>query len=749
MTTCGHKTRTTSRFLAVGAAAMMLLLAGPTARAETGGGDSVRCGASDGSWNAPNGASVASSTPSGVVASILGELGESYSHIMISHGATKMSHASMQTPRAYVYNSSDDHWVVEDIEEAGPGAATVNMGATYTYLYSQSDGAATVVNYVDGGSGGQAAANYLINLPTCDSITDGSCREAINDPQGERDIIGFRVAGVTYRHSYGVYTFVEDFDVHLGDHLSSPHASLQCAAFQAMILKKSGVSTVTPHAYSNAAITPAVQGLYDIIYDFAQSGGANTSTSANLADQLTNCFVDYSQCESQSSTPWQDFKASGTANSVSPDRIRGDGVHSDVATPWTGATQPVQWNGAGTVYGCWTEDFRTWTEPQTWAGTGTCVPDCGYGLCGQSDGCGGTCASTDAMTCDMCGNAPCGGGGCDSVMDANIGASTGGELRYTVSGTDLAAVLSGGTGDADLYVKLGSAPTTSSYGCRSWATGNDESCSVSGTGTFHILVYAYSSFGAATLTANVASCSGTCVPVCEGDPCGQDDGCGGTCPDTAANTCGMCGNAACPPQCVPDCTGDLCGQTDGCGGTCATTDVNSCDMCGNAACTGGTCDGLNYSATGTSGASYSDADTVQYDIVLDAGVSYTISTCAFGGGDGNDTYLRLHDWNGSQMTANDDACGRQSSISFQPSSTGTYVLSLGCYGSTSCAADIEVSPDATCTEPEPVVEWSCNIGWFDANDGCDCGCTVADPDCGGLGCTEPGCGMASGCDYTN
>ena len=35
-----------------------------------------------------------------------------------------------------------------------------------------------------------------------------------------------------------------------------------------------------------------------------------------------------------------------------------------------------------------------------------------------------------------------------------------------------------GTGDADLYVKIGGSPTTSSYDCRPYKTGSNESCKV-------------------------------------------------------------------------------------------------------------------------------------------------------------------------------------------------------------------------------------------------------------------------------
>lgn len=57
--------------------------------------------------------------------------------------------------------------------------------------------------------------------------------------------------------------------------------------------------------------------------------------------------------------------------------------------------------------------------------------------------------------------------------------------------------------DADLYVKIGSAPTTSDYDCRPYQTGNDESCSLSGVpnGWVYVGAYAYSGSGTVTVTA--------------------------------------------------------------------------------------------------------------------------------------------------------------------------------------------------------------------------------------------------------
>ncbi|MBZ4377398.1 M4 family metallopeptidase [Corallococcus sp. AS-1-6] len=64
--------------------------------------------------------------------------------------------------------------------------------------------------------------------------------------------------------------------------------------------------------------------------------------------------------------------------------------------------------------------------------------------------------------------------------------------------------LSGGTGDADLYVKFGSAPTTSTYDCRSAGASSDESCTINAaqSGTYYVLIRGYTAFSGATFTVS-------------------------------------------------------------------------------------------------------------------------------------------------------------------------------------------------------------------------------------------------------
>ena len=103
-----------------------------------------------------------------------------------------------------------------------------------------------------------------------------------------------------------------------------------------------------------------------------------------------------------------------------------------------------------------------------------------------------------------------GGGGTalqNGVPVTGLSGSTGTQLAYTVAipagARNLKIAISGGSGDGDLYVKFGSAPTTSSYNCRPYLNGNNESCSFStpSTGTYYVMIRGYTSFSGVTLKA--------------------------------------------------------------------------------------------------------------------------------------------------------------------------------------------------------------------------------------------------------
>lgn len=95
-----------------------------------------------------------------------------------------------------------------------------------------------------------------------------------------------------------------------------------------------------------------------------------------------------------------------------------------------------------------------------------------------------------------------------------VSGSAGGENDFYISvpsgATNLVMSISGGSGDADLYTKYGSAPTTSNYDCRPWKTGNSESCTVASpnAGKYYLKVRGYSSYSNVTVKASYTTGGG-------------------------------------------------------------------------------------------------------------------------------------------------------------------------------------------------------------------------------------------------
>jgi vibriolysin len=78
------------------------------------------------------------------------------------------------------------------------------------------------------------------------------------------------------------------------------------------------------------------------------------------------------------------------------------------------------------------------------------------------------------------------------------------KLEVPAGATNLRFVLSGGTGDADLYVRRGSRPTESTYDCRSWSSTNSERCPFAApvAGTYFAMIDAYRAYSGVTLTGS-------------------------------------------------------------------------------------------------------------------------------------------------------------------------------------------------------------------------------------------------------
>lgn len=75
-------------------------------------------------------------------------------------------------------------------------------------------------------------------------------------------------------------------------------------------------------------------------------------------------------------------------------------------------------------------------------------------------------------------------------------------LEVPPDASNLVFTMTGGTGDADLYVRQGSEATSTDYDCRPYRSGNEEICTITNpvAGDYHVMVRAYSTYTGVSIT---------------------------------------------------------------------------------------------------------------------------------------------------------------------------------------------------------------------------------------------------------
>ncbi len=90
----------------------------------------------------------------------------------------------------------------------------------------------------------------------------------------------------------------------------------------------------------------------------------------------------------------------------------------------------------------------------------------------------------------------------------NLSGSQGSETFFSIEvpagAENLEIAISGGTGDADLYVRYGAEPTQSTYDCRPYLNGNNETCTFDepDAGTWHIMIHGWEAYSGVTMVAS-------------------------------------------------------------------------------------------------------------------------------------------------------------------------------------------------------------------------------------------------------
>ncbi|TDR42581.1 reprolysin family propeptide [Tahibacter aquaticus] len=108
-----------------------------------------------------------------------------------------------------------------------------------------------------------------------------------------------------------------------------------------------------------------------------------------------------------------------------------------------------------------------------------------------------------------CGGGPVGGGALTrGVAKTGQAAPTNSTLSYTLvvpaGATNLTFTTSSGSGDADLFVKFGSAPSDTANDCKSTGPANAETCTIAAprAGTYYVAVKAYAAFAGLSIVGD-------------------------------------------------------------------------------------------------------------------------------------------------------------------------------------------------------------------------------------------------------
>jgi hypothetical protein len=359
-------------------------------------------------WNVPNGATVYVRGP-GPINDVLTAVGEYRSHSMLSMGPGGwVTHATSKTPMATGDRSLCGSACINPVDtsflhNSTPGLEQVTQAAIYTFLYGDG-GEEEFIAYQNGVPGGtdwgQQVSSFAWNLGS------GYWYQWATSSADSGDGYYFITYNGTQVH-YGWNQYMNIQRVNQG--VPGLDTGVVCSTSLAMWqhMGASGYgSDVLPRTYGSSLITNAANTLYNSVKNqcegdngfFASLGSAlqqvgftglcgtcgagcalcwagigcgsmnsyDGDPCDEAADQIVNTFATNmasygDNCHYDNENRWHSVVSSSSAVSASPDDIAcwsGNGT----GAPCVGAgssiwgydvNQTVQWNGGGTIYGCW------------------------------------------------------------------------------------------------------------------------------------------------------------------------------------------------------------------------------------------------------------------------------------------------------------------------------------------------------------------------------------------------------------
>ena len=334
---------------------------------------------------------------------------------------------------------------------------------------------------------------------------DGSSCSTISDPPGRLDA-AFTIGSTTSTDTMSSFSSrgpVANALTNKPD-LSAPGSNVRSAWNNNSYNTISGTSMATPHVAGVAALiisaNPALRGKPDqiaaILRASAVTAVSNTQSCGGVpASTFPNPVVGAGRIDAYAA---YQRAIGGTSNtppvanfSVSTNALTA--TFTDSSSDVDGSIVSRSWNfGDGST--------STAISPsRTYAAAGTYTVSLTV-----TDNQGATHTKSQAVTVGSTSTTVLTNG----VPKTNLSAAVNGTQSFTMvvpaGATGLKFVTSGGTGDADLYVRYGSAPTTSTYTCKSAGTTNAETCSITTVkaGTYYVLIKAYKAYSGLSLTGS-------------------------------------------------------------------------------------------------------------------------------------------------------------------------------------------------------------------------------------------------------
>ncbi len=171
---------------------------------------------------------------------------------------------------------------------------------------------------------------------------------------------------------------------------------------------------------------------------------------------------------------------------------------TDTSTDSDGSIASRSWNFGDSTSSTATNPSHTYASAGTYNVTLTVTDNGG--------------ASNSKTSAVSVGTPSCGGTVlCSGTAVALPSVATGGvsstyTLNVPAGKTSVVFTISGGTGDADMYVRIGAAPTTTTYNCRPYLGGNAETCTFNApaAGTYYVNVRAYSAYSGVSLKGTIS-----------------------------------------------------------------------------------------------------------------------------------------------------------------------------------------------------------------------------------------------------